>query len=107
MPRKKTPKSTTSMNFIAGEPLDTDIYMGKGHGVGSRQGNQEYHEYILASIPRYLQLGTQARSELFKEMVATIKRNNARFIAFDKKSGKHFEVCDNVARAKVGQVRFV
>jgi hypothetical protein len=95
----------TVMNFIDGEPRDTDIAMGKGHGVGGHGGNKVFRKYIVANIPRYQTLSPRERSGLFKEMVATINRSHARFVALEKKSGRYFEVCDAVAHSKVGQVR--
>lgn len=82
--------------------------MGKGHGVGYKRGNQKFHEYILANIPRYRGLSRQhERSELFDEMVATIKKSHVRFVAYDKNTKRYFEVCDRVAHSKVGQVRII
>jgi hypothetical protein len=106
MPKKKSPK-TRSMNFIAGTPLDTDISMGKGRGVAVREGNKLYHDFIVANLPQYSALTKMERTGLFKEMVETLKRNQGRFFDTHEPSGRYFEVCDSVARAKVGQVRII
>jgi hypothetical protein len=104
MARKKLPKSVPSMNFIVGTPRDSDISMGKGHGVSVREGNILYHDFIVANVPRYNTLTKMERSGLFKKMVETLKREQGRFFDMHEPSGRYFEVCDTVAVAKVGQV---
>jgi hypothetical protein len=95
------------MNFIVGTPLDTEISMGKGHGVGLRAGNQQYHAYVVANVPRYNALTKMQRSGLFKDMVKMLKKKQGRFFDTDEASGRYYEVRDSVAQAKVGQVRFL
>jgi hypothetical protein len=95
------------MNFIDDSPRDIDICFGKGHGVGSRRGNKEYHAYIVATVPLYIAMkNTVMRSALFREIVNVMKNGQRRFLKEDAESGKYFEVSDIVAHAKVGQVNF-
>jgi hypothetical protein len=104
---KKKPSSSSVKNFILGKPLDTEISMGKGHGVGLRQGNQQYQAFIVSTVPHYNAMtNTAERSGLFKDMVQLLKKEQGRFFDKDAASGRYFEVCDRVAQAKVGQVRF-
>jgi hypothetical protein len=94
------------MNFIDDLPREIDICMGKGHGVGSRTGNQQYYAYIVATVPRYIAMEDPvSRSALFREIVHTMKNDQQRrFLQKDAGSGRYFEVSDSVAQAKVGQV---
>ena len=62
----------------------------------------------MSTVPHYNAMTNKAeRSGLFKDMVQLLKKEQGRFFDKDAASGRYFEVCDRVAQAKVGQVRFV
>ena len=90
---------------MADEPSEKDVICGRGRGKWLSPGNQHMAELVRNHRQRYEE-GTSKteKTRVVEAVLLSLKGNGTRFMKFDEKSGKWFEIDDTDAAGIVGIV---
>lgn len=106
-PRRELPADLTDL-FIAPDdrPNDLDVIGGRGGGSNHHEGNKRYWRRILLERPGYKQLGKHdnvAKNEISEAIYMYILSTGGRFLQFDPKTQKWFNIPKKISLDKIKQ----
>jgi hypothetical protein len=85
------------------QPNKVDIVCERGKAFAQHPGTKKYSEAIRSNLQRYV----EARKRIDKSLVvacitSSLREGGARFIKFDKKSKRYYEISEDQAHLKTG-----
>lgn len=102
--------STDKVLPIDFEPSEYDILCGRGKGRYNRSGNRTFRAFVAKYVNEYESCVTKIdKSRLLEKIVDEVKKQHhgsntesIRFVKYDGKVKRWYEVCNDSAREKVG-----